>query len=205
MRKLFVVTTLTVICATGFSQVPTTDAAAINQMIVQIKQIRDLESKFKGDRGLWNFLNGTAQKDLSKFLPAKAVDALKPLGQLDPEVTKILEGVIDRKTMSAVDIEKLQRAGAKTSTSNKTFEVAAARADNIQKILERAGDPNLDVKGLDELRLRMQAETALIQADMVRMQALSAAREAQEQFEAEQRRASLSKSLRGPAIKNPPK
>ena len=206
MRQLLVSATFAALVCSAHAQVPTTDAAAIAQMVQQIQKLQSLEDKFKGDRGLWNFLNSATDQELAKHIPKGIADVLKPSGgQLDRDIANILRGVPDRKTVSAGESEKLRRTAAGAATANSTFDVAAKRAENIQRILDRAGDPNLDVKGLDELRLRMQAESALIQADQVRLQALNTAREAFEQIELEKKNANFYNSLRKPAVKTPAK
>lgn len=207
--------TLSALMATqsaAFAQVPVTDAAAITRFIEQIQvaknqvsQLQSIEGTFKGDRGLWNFLNSTPDKELRKYLPDDVIKILRGGdGQIAARAKALLLEINPDGSGSTIDKERQARSAGTAAAAEGMYTLATRRAHNLDQILQRAGDPSIDAKGMQELTLRLQAEQGFIQAEANQLNALRLAKEARDQIEADKSNRQFSNFLSGQAQRAKP-
>ncbi|MCA1366760.1 P-type DNA transfer protein VirB5 [Bradyrhizobium sp. BRP14] len=167
---------------------------ALNQQIEQAQQLYGSLNKLTDMADIASILNDPA---IRKALPAEfnAIEGLfkgDGSGAFGDSASKFLEGNSTYRT-SANDFyaQELSRAQNKNagqmSLGQQIYDAATKRIDGIDQLREKISTAS-DAKDIADLQARLQAETAFLQADLLRMEGLRMVQQAQAQVD-EQRKA----------------
>ena len=114
------------------------------------------------------------------------------VGVFGDAASKFLEGNSSYRTSAddfyAQELSRIQNKNAgQLSLAQQIFDAAAKRVDGIDQLREKISTAG-DAKDIADLQARLQAETAFLQTDVLRMEALRMVQQAQTQID-EQRKA----------------
>ncbi|MDF8358702.1 P-type DNA transfer protein VirB5 [Ensifer adhaerens] len=167
---------------------------ALNQQIEQAQQLYGSLNKITDMADIAGVLNDPAVR---KALPGdfNVIDGLfkgSGTGVFGDTATKFLEGNSTYRTSAedfyAQELSRIQNKNAgQMSLAQHIYDAAAKRVDGIDQLREKISTA-ADAKDIADLQARLQAETAFLQTDVLRMEALRMVQQAQAQID-EQRKA----------------
>ncbi|WP_168878832.1 P-type DNA transfer protein VirB5 [Rhizobium sp. P28RR-XV] len=167
---------------------------ALNQQLQQAQQLYGSLNKLTNMADVAGLLNDPA---IRKALPKdfSAVESLlkgSGSGTLGDAASKFLTDNSTYKTSAndfyAQELSRLQNKNAgQMSLGQQIYDAATRRIDGIDQLRQQISSAS-DAKDIADLQARLQAETAFLQTDMLRMQGLQMVQQAEVQVD-EQRRA----------------
>ncbi|WP_246661830.1 MULTISPECIES: P-type DNA transfer protein VirB5 [unclassified Rhizobium] len=167
---------------------------ALNQQLQQAQQLYGSLNKLTNMADVASLLNDPA---IRKALPGdfSAVESLlrgAGSGTLGDAASKFLTDNSTYKTSAndfyAQELSRLQNKNAgQMGLGQQIYDTATKRIDGIDQLRRQISSAS-DAKDIADLQARLQAETAFLQTDMLRMQALQMVQQAQVQVD-EQRKA----------------
>lgn len=167
---------------------------ALNQQLQQAQQLYGSLNKLTNMADVASLLNDPA---IRKALPGdfSAVESLlrgAGSGTLGDAASKFLTDNSTYKTSAndfyAQELSRLQNKNAgQMSLGQQIYDTATKRIDGIDQLRRQISSAS-DAKDIADLQARLQAETAFLQTDMLRMQALQMVQQAEVQVD-EQRKA----------------
>ncbi len=167
---------------------------ALNQQLQQAQQLYGSLNKLTNMADVASLLNDPA---IRKALPGdfSAVESLlrgAGSGTLGDAASKFLTDNSTYKTSAndfyAQELSRLQNKNAgQMGLGQQIYDTATKRIDGIDQLRRQISSAS-DAKDIADLQARLQAETAFLQTDMLRMQALQMVQQAEVQVD-EQRKA----------------
>lgn len=167
---------------------------ALNRQLQQAQQLYGSLNKLTNMADVASLLNDPA---IRKALPgdfSAVVSLLKGSGSgtLGDAASKFLADNSSYKTSAndfyAQELSRLQNKNAgQMSLAQQIYDTATKRIDGIDQLRRQISSAS-DAKDIADLQARLQAETAFLQTDMLRMQGLQMVQQAEVQVD-EQRRA----------------
>lgn len=167
---------------------------ALQQQIDQAQQLYGSFNKLTNMADIASVLNDPA---IRKALPAdfNAIEGVlkgEGSGVFGDTTSKFLEGNSTYRTSAddfyARELSRIQNKNAgQMSLGQQIYDVATKRIDGIDQLREKISSAS-DAKDIADLQARLQAETAFLQTDVLRMEGLRMVQQAQTQID-EQRRA----------------
>ncbi|WP_085033122.1 P-type DNA transfer protein VirB5 [Ensifer aridi] len=167
---------------------------ALNQQIEQAQQLYGSLNKLTDMADVASILNDPA---IRKALPAEfnAIEGLfkgDGSGVFGDSAAKFLEGNSTYRTNAndfyAQELSRAQNKNAgQMSLGQQIYDAATKRIDGIDQLREKISTAS-DAKDIADLQARLQAETAFLQTDLLRMEGLRMVQQAQAQVD-EQRKA----------------
>lgn len=166
---------------------------ALNQQIEQAQQLHGSLNKITDMADVAGVLNDPAVR---KALPEdfNVIEGLfkgSGTGVFGDTASKFLEGNSTYRTRAddfyAKELSRIQNKNAgQMSLAQHIYDAAAKRVDGIDQLREKISTAG-DAKDIADLQARLQAETAFLQTDILRMDALRMMQQAQAQVD-EQRK-----------------
>jgi len=167
---------------------------ALQQQIDQAQQLYGSFNKLTNMADIASVLNDPA---IRKALPAdfNAIEGVlkgEGSGVFGDTTSKFLEGNSSYRTSAddfyARELSRIQNKNAgQMSLGQQIYDAATKRIDGIDQLREKISSAS-DAKDIADLQARLQAETAFLQTDVLRMEGLRMVQQAQTQID-EQRRA----------------
>ena len=167
---------------------------ALNQQLQQAKQLYGSLNKLTDMADVASLLNDPS---IRKALPQdfSAIESLlkgSGSGALGDAASKFLSDNSTYKTSAndfyAQELSRLQNRNAgQMSLGQQIYDAATKRIDGIDQLRQQISSAS-DAKDIADLQARLQAETAFLQSDVLRMQGLQMVQQAQAQVD-EQRKA----------------
>ncbi|MGE0232197.1 MAG: P-type DNA transfer protein VirB5 [Flavobacteriaceae bacterium] len=167
---------------------------ALNQQITQAEQLFGSLNKLTNMADVASLLN---QPEIRKALPQDfaAIESLlsgNGSGALSDAASKFLDSnstyQISANDFYAQELARLQNRNAgQMSLGQQIYDAATKRIDGIDQLRQQISSAN-DAKDIADLQARIQAESAFLQTDLLRMQGLQMVQQAQAQVE-DQRKA----------------
>ena len=207
LRLVLIVTTLLsgshAVRAQGIPVLDTTAIAKQVEQIAQLKsQLETLKDQLAQGEALYNSMNGATNMsniagllndpDIRKALPGKFSDVEGLLqgngsGSFGSSAQRHLEGNSSYQTSAndfyAQELAKAQKRNAgELSLGEQMYEAASKRVDGLEDLRKQISKSS-DQKEVAALSARIQSESALLQTDMLRMEALKMVQEAQSKVE----------------------
>lgn len=167
---------------------------ALNKQIAQAEQLHQSLNKLTKMADVASLLN---QPEIRKALPQDfgAIESLlsgNGSGAFGDSASKFLEGNSTYKTAAndfyAQELSRIQNRNAgQMSLGQQIYDAATKRIDGIDQLRQQISSAS-DAKDVADLQARIQAESAFLQTDLLRMQGLQMVQQAQAQVE-DQRKA----------------
>ncbi|MBZ9739752.1 MULTISPECIES: P-type DNA transfer protein VirB5 [unclassified Mesorhizobium] len=167
---------------------------ALNKQIAQAEQLHESLNKLTKMADVASLLN---QPEIRKALPQgfAAIEGLlngNGSGVFGDSASKFLEGNSTYQTSAndfyARELARIQHRNAgQMSLGQQIYDAATKRIDGIDQLRQQISSAG-DAKDIADLQARIQAESAFLQTDLLRMQGLQMVQQAQAQVE-EQRKA----------------
>ncbi|WQE43463.1 P-type DNA transfer protein VirB5 (plasmid) [Agrobacterium tumefaciens] len=167
---------------------------ALNQQITQAQQLYGSLNKITNMADVASLLNDSS---IRKALPQdfNAIESLfkgSGSGVFGDSASKFLDGNSTYRTSAndfyAQELSRVQNKNAgQMSLGQQIYDAATKRIDGIDELRQQISSA-ADAKDIADLQARLQAETAFLQTDMLRMQGLQMVQQAQVQVD-EQRKA----------------
>lgn len=167
---------------------------ALNQQIAQAEQLYGSLNKLTNMADVASLLNNP---QIRKALPQDfaAIESLlsgNGSGVFGDAAAKFLEGNSTYQTSAndfyAQELARIQNRNAgQMSLGQQIYDAATKRIDGIDQLRQQIASAS-DAKDVADLQARLQAESAFLQTDLLRMQGLQMVQQAQAQVE-EQRKA----------------
>jgi type IV secretion system protein VirB5 len=167
---------------------------ALNQQITQAEQLFGSLNKLTNMADVASLLN---QPEIRKALPQDfaAIESLlggNGSGAFGDAASKFLESNSTYQSSAndfyAQELARVQNRNAgQMSLGQQIYDAATKRIDGIDQLRQQISSAS-DAKDIADLQARMQAESAFLQTDLLRMQGLQMVQQAQAQVE-EQRKA----------------
>lgn len=167
---------------------------ALNQQITQAEQLFGSLNKLTNMADVASLLN---QPEIRKALPQDfaAIEGLlsgNGTGAFGDAASKFLESNSTYQTSAndfyAQELARIQNRNAgQMSLGQQIYDTATKRIDGIDQLRQQISSAS-DAKDIADLQARLQAESAFLQTDLLRMQGLQMVQQAQAQVE-EQRKA----------------
>ncbi|WP_142781950.1 P-type DNA transfer protein VirB5 [Agrobacterium sp. T29] len=206
--------TVTLLASVGLANaqgIPVTDQAAIAKQIESIAQLKSqldaLNQQLQQAQQLYGSLNKiTNMADVASLLNDSSIrkalpqnfNAIESLfkgsgsGVFGDSASKFLEGNstyrTDANDFYAQELSRVQNKNAgQLSLGQQIYDAATKRIDGIDELRQKISSA-ADAKDIADLQARLQAETAFLQTDVLRMQGLQMFQQAQVQVD-EQRKA----------------
>lgn len=206
--------TVTLLASVGLANaqgIPVTDQAAIAKQIESIAQLKSqldaLNQQLQQAQQLYGSLNKiTNMADVASLLNDSSIrkalpqnfNAIESLfkgsgsGVFGDSASKFLEGNstyrTDANDFYAQELSRVQNKNAgQMSLGQQIYDAATKRIDGIDELRQKISSA-ADAKDIADLQARLQAETAFLQTDVLRMQGLQMVQQAQVQVD-EQRKA----------------
>ncbi len=197
--------------AAGGQGIPVIDQTAIAKQIESITQLKSqldaLNQQLQQAQQLYGSLNKlTNMADIASILNDPSIRKALPQdfstiesllkgsgsGALSDAASKFLADNSTYKTSAndfyAQELSRLQNRNAgQMSLGQQIYDTATKRIDGIDQLRRQISSAS-DAKDIADLQARLQAETAFLQTDMLRMQGLQMVQQAQAQVD-EQRKA----------------
>lgn len=203
VSRLLIAAALAGLPAHGFAQqgVPVFDAGAIAKHVEQIgkltEQIKTMEAQLTQAKQLYESFNKlTDVNDIASLLSSE--EFRKHLPKEFGEIEKLvsggggsLSGIVDRyldqnrayhggdaNSFYRTELDRIARqTGAKHSIGQSVYDTASKRIDGLEE-LRRKITASKDAKDVLDLSARIQAEQALLQNEVLRMQGLAMVQQA---------------------------
>jgi type IV secretion system protein VirB5 len=219
VSRLLIAAALAGLPVQGFAQqgVPVFDAGAIAKHIEQIgkltEQIKTMEAQLSQAKQLYESFNKlTDVNDIASLLSSE--EFRKHLPKEFGEIEKLvsggggsLAGVVDRyldqnrayqggdaNSFYRTELNRIARqTGAKHSMGQSVYDTASKRIDGLEELRQKI-TASKDAKDVLDLSARIQAEQALLQNEVLRMQGLAMVQQARGEMDgqrAEERRRQL--------------
>lgn len=167
---------------------------ALNQQITQAQQLYGSLNKITNMADVASLLNDSS---IRKALPQdfNAIESLfkgSGSGVFGDSASKFLEGNSTYRTSAndfyAQELSRVQNKNAgQMSLGQQIYDAATKRIDGIDELRQQISSA-ADAKDIADLQARLQAETAFLQTDVLRMEGLQMVQQAQVQVD-EQRKA----------------
>ncbi|MGI8397500.1 P-type DNA transfer protein VirB5 [Agrobacterium deltaense] len=167
---------------------------ALNQQITQAQQLYGSLNKITNMADVASLLNDSS---IRKALPQdfNAIESLfkgSGSGVFGDSASKFLEGNSTYRTSAndfyAQELSRIQNKNAgQMSLGQQIYNAATKRIDGIDELRQKISSA-ADTKDIADLQARLQAESAFLQTDVLRMQGLQMVQQAQVQVD-EQRKA----------------
>ena len=167
---------------------------ALNKQIAQAEQLHQSLNKLTKMADVASLLN---QPEIRKALPQDfgAIESLlsgNGSGAFGDSASKFLEGNSTYQTSAndfyAQELARVQNRNAgQMSLGQQIYDAATKRIDGIDQLRQQISSAS-DAKDIADLQARIQAESAFLQTDLLRMQGLQMVQQAQAQVE-DQRKA----------------
>lgn len=213
-RTGLVLATVTLLASVGLADaqgIPVTDQAAIAKQIESIAQLKSqldaLNQQITQAQQLYGSLNKiTNMADVASMLNDSSIrkalpqdfNAIESLftgsgsGVFGDSAAKFLEGNSTYRTNAndfyAQELSRVQNKNAgQMSLGQQIYDAATKRIDGIDELRQKISSA-ADAKDIADLQARLQAESAFLQTDVLRMQGLQMVQQAQVQVD-EQRKA----------------
>ncbi|MBB4402974.1 MULTISPECIES: P-type DNA transfer protein VirB5 [Rhizobium/Agrobacterium group] len=213
-RTGFFWATVTLLVSVGLADaqgIPVTDQAAIAKQIESIAQLKSqldaLNQQISQAQQLYGSLNKiTNMADVASLLNDSSIrkalpqdfNAIESLfkgsgsGVFGDSASKFLEGNSTYRTSAndfyAQELSRVQNRNAgQLSLGEQIYDAATKRIDGIDELRQKISSA-ADAKDIADLQARLQAETAFLQTDVLRMQGLQMVQQAQVQVD-DQRKA----------------
>ncbi|MFK0207922.1 P-type DNA transfer protein VirB5 [Agrobacterium sp. NPDC090283] len=213
-RTGLVLVTVTLLASVGLADaqgIPVTDQAAIAKQIESIAQLKSqldaLNQQITQAQQLYGSLNKiTNMADVASMLNDSSIrkalpqdfNAIESLftgsgsGVFGDSAAKFLEGNSTYRTNAndfyAQELSRVQNKNAgQMSLGQQIYDAATKRIDGIDELRQKISSA-ADTKDIADLQARLQAESAFLQTDVLRMQGLQMVQQAQVQVD-EQRKA----------------
>ncbi|MGV2114218.1 P-type DNA transfer protein VirB5 [Agrobacterium salinitolerans] len=213
-RTGLVLATVTLLASVGLADaqgIPVTDQAAIAKQIESIAQLKSqldaLNQQITQAQQLYGSLNKiTNMADVAGLLNDSSIrkalpqdfNAIESLfkgsgsGVFGDSAAKFLEGNSTYRTSAndfyAQELSRIQNKNAgQMSLGQQIYNAATKRIDGIDELRQKISSA-ADTKDIADLQARLQAESAFLQTDVLRMQGLQMVQQAQVQVD-EQRKA----------------
>ncbi|WP_025091681.1 P-type DNA transfer protein VirB5 [Brucella intermedia] len=162
---------------------------ALNQQISQAEQLFGSMNKLTDMADVASLLN---QPEIRKALPQDfaAVESLlsgNGSGAFGDAASKFLESNSTYQSLAndfyAQELERIQKRNAgQMSLGQQIYDTATKRIDGIDQLRQQISSAS-DAKDIADLQARIQAESAFLQTDLLRMQGLQMVQQAQAQVE----------------------
>lgn len=162
---------------------------ALNQQISQAEQLFGSLNKLTDMADVASLLN---QPEIRKALPQDfaAIESLlsgNGSGSFGDAASKFLEGNSTYQSSAndfyAQELERIQKRNAgQMSLGQQIYDTATKRIDGIDQLRQKISSAS-DAKDIADLQARIQAESAFLQTDLLRMQGLQMVQQAQVQVE----------------------
>ena len=162
---------------------------ALNQQIEQAQQLYGSLNKLTDMADVASVLNNPA---IRKALPAdfKAIEELfkgNGSGVFEDSASKFLDSNSNYRTSAddfyARELSRIQSKNAgQMSLGQQIYDAATRRIDGIDQLREKISAAS-GAKDIADLQARLQAETAFLQTDVLRMEALRMVQQAQAQID----------------------
>lgn len=203
VSRLLIAAALTGLPAHGFAQqgVPVFDAGAIAKHVEQIgkltEQIKTMEAQLTQAKQLYESFNKlTDVNDIASLLSSEAFRKHLPkeFGEIEKLISGgggSLGGVVDRyldqnrayqggdaNSFYRTELDRIARqTGAKHSIGQSVYDTASKRIDGLEELRQKI-TASKDAKDVLDLSARIQAEQALLQNEVLRMQGLAMVQQA---------------------------
>ncbi|CVI62968.1 P-type DNA transfer protein VirB5 (plasmid) [Agrobacterium leguminum] len=201
--------TVTLLASVGLANaqgIPVTDQAAIAKQIESIAQLKSqldaLNQQITQAQQLYGSLNKiTNMADVASLLNDSLIrkalpqdfNAIESLfkgagsGMFGDSASKFLEGNSTYRTNAndfyAQELSRVQNRNAgQMSLGQQIYDAATKRIDGIDELRQKISSA-ADAKDIADLQARLQAETAFLQTDVLRMQGLQMVQQAQVQVD----------------------
>ena len=219
VSRLLIAAALAGLPALSFAQqgVPVFDAGAIAKHVEQIgkltEQIKTMEAQLTQAKQLYESFNKlTDVNDIASLLSSE--EFRKHLPKEFGEIEKLvsggggsLAGIVDRyldqnrayqggdaNSFYRTELDRIARqTGAKHSIGQSVYDTASKRIDGLEELRQKI-TASKDAKDVLDLSARIQAEQALLQNEVLRMQGLAMVQQARSEMDgqrAEERRRQL--------------
>jgi type IV secretion system protein VirB5 len=203
VSRLLIAAALAGLPASGFAQqgVPVFDAGAIAKHVEQIskltEQIKTMEAQLTQAKQLYESFNKlTDVNDIASLLSSE--EFRKHLPKEFGEIEKLvsggggsLAGIVDRyldqnrayqggdaNSFYRTELDRIARqTGAKHSIGQSVYDTASKRIDGLEELRQKITGSK-DAKDVLDLSARIQAEQALLQNEVLRMQGLAMVQQA---------------------------
>lgn len=162
---------------------------ALNQQISQAEQLFGSLNKLTDMADVASLLN---QPEIRKALPQDfaAIESLlsgSGSGSFGDAASKFLEGNSTYQSSAndfyAQELERIQKRNAgQMSLGQRIYDTATKRIEGIDQLRQKISSAS-DAKDIADLQARIQAESAFLQTDLLRMQGLQMIQQAQVQVE----------------------
>jgi len=162
---------------------------ALNQQISQAEQLFGSLNKLTDMADVASVLN---QPEIRRALPQDfaAIESLlsgNGSGSYSDAASKFLESSSTYQTSAndfyAQELERIQKRNAgQMSLGQQIYDTATKRIDGIDQLRQQISSAS-DAKDIADLQARIQAESAFLQTDLLRMQGLQMVQQAQVQVE----------------------
>jgi len=213
-RTRLVLATVTLLASVGLADaqgIPVTDQAAIAKQIESIAQLKSqldaLNQQITQAQQLYGSLNKiTNMADVASMLNDSSIrkalpqdfNAIESLftgsgsGVFGDSAAKFLEGnstyCTNANDFYAQELSRIQNKNAgQMSLGQQIYDAATKRIDGIDELRQKISSA-ADAKDIADLQARLQAESAFLQTDVLRMQGLQMVQQAQVQVD-DQRKA----------------
>ncbi|MFG1298022.1 P-type DNA transfer protein VirB5 [Xanthobacter sp. V13C-7B] len=206
--RIFLLTAaiLGVPCTAGAQGIPVFDTTSIAKQVEQIAQLKSqldtLKDQLTQDQKLYDSMNGlTNMSDVASALNDPEVRNALPSnfsdvegllngngsGSLGSSAQRYLDANSTYQPSAndyyAQELAKVQRRNAgELSVGERMYQTAAKRVDGLEELRKKISKSS-DQKEVAALSARIQSESALLQNDMLRMQALKMVSDAQSRVE----------------------
>ncbi len=206
VRTIMFASAMLVLPASAHAQYAVVDYAAIAKQVEQIGQLKsqleNMKQQLTQAQKMYDSVNGlTNMSDIAGVLNDPAIRKALPENFADVEgllsgngsgafgssAQKFLDGNSTYQTSAndfyAQELARTQKRNAgELSIGEQMYEAATKRVDGLETLRKQISKSE-DAKEVAALSARIQSESALLQTDMLRMQALSMVSEAQSKVE----------------------
>ncbi|MFC5423141.1 P-type DNA transfer protein VirB5 [Bosea eneae] len=213
VSRLLIAAALVGLPAHGFAQqgVPVFDAGAIAKHVEQIgkltEQIKTMEAQLTQAKQLYESFNKlTDVNDIASLLSSE--EFRKHLPKEFSEIEKLvsggggsLAGVVDRyldqnrayqggdaNSFYRTELDRIARqTGAKHSIGQSVYDTASKRIDGLEELRQKI-TASKDAKDVLDLSARIQAEQAMLQNEVLRMQGLAMVQQARSDMDGQRQK-----------------
>ncbi len=168
----------------------------------QLSEAKRLYDSFNQVTGMADVASLLTRDEFRRYLPpefAQVERLIAGTGEAAGPLSGLVEGFLDRNRYYSgaghagndfyrTELDRIARAtGAKHSIGQQVFDTAARRVDELEKLRARIAQTPTAAEKLD-LSNRIQAETALLQNEVLRLQGLGMVQQARADMDAQRER-----------------
>jgi type IV secretion system protein VirB5 len=202
---LAIAITLAIASAPSSAAMPVIDVRAITQMVSQLRtlqsqlttardqltQARSAFTSTTGSRGMQNLLGNVTRNYLPadwQQLAAVMQDTSQAYGQLASDVQQLIHGNAVLSAAQLAQLQPTERALVEEGRRNtatlaaltrQALATSGSRFTQLQQLVSAIGTAT-DPKAIDDLQARVQAETAMLQNDAIKLSSLYESHAAEE-------------------------